>query len=84
MPGKKANKPKVSQIPKDTRVSADKILLDFLQKNKIVLIADEVSLVTNIVPGTIFVVDKRPRIRVYYADQIDKLKKPEEKIDIAS
>lgn len=77
--------PKPTQ-PKDKRTPADEVLLKFLQKEKLVLIADEISLVTNIVPGTIWTVDKRPRIRVYYADQIDKIKEKtgEEKIDIVN
>ena len=55
-----------------TRIAADKLLLDFLKENNLVIIADESSLVNNIEPGVIYTVDKRPRIRVYYKDQIEK------------
>ena len=81
MPRKKAKKtPKGNgEITKDKRIPPDRLLLGLLQKNKLVLVADEVNLVTNIVPKTIYVVDKRPRIRVFYEDQIEKLKIEEEK-----
>ena len=81
MPRKKAKKTSKGngEITKDKRIPPDRLLLGLLQKNKLVLIADEVSLVTNIIPKTIYVVDKRPRIRVFYEDQIEKLKIDEEK-----
>lgn len=67
MVSKKGNKP---QQP--TRIPANKLLLDFLKNNNLVIITDEVLLVNNIEPGVIYTVDKRPRIRVYYSDQLPK------------
>ena len=87
MPTNKAKKNGEIDTPKkDSRTPADKILLDFLRKEKLVLIADEISLVTNIVPETIYVVDKRPRIRVFHADQIEEAKGAlgEKKVDIVT
>ena len=83
---KKATNGEIKTPKADKRIPPDKILLEFLQKNKLTIIADEVPLLTNIVPGTIYVVDKRPRIRVYYADQIEATKKKVEgqKLDIVS
>lgn len=87
MPTKKANnkKGKSDKAPKDTRTPPEEVLLEFLKKNNLVLIADEISLPTTIIPDVIYVVDKRPRIRVYYSDQLNKLEeKVKEKIDIVN
>ncbi|MBU1067091.1 hypothetical protein KKE60_04860 [Patescibacteria group bacterium] len=87
MPKKQAKKTKNGEMksPEDTRVPADKILLDFLQKEKLVLIADETTIVNNVIPGVVYTVDKRPRIRVYYSDQIEKKSgESGEKIDIVN
>ena len=63
---------KKGEKPQTTRIAANKLLLDFLKENNLVIIADETLLVNNIEPGVIYTVDKRPRIRVYYKDQIEK------------
>lgn len=79
MPTNKANKKgsgkaPQSPPPEDTRIPADQVLLDFLQKNKLVLIVDEVPLAVTVIPGAVHVVDKRPRVRVFYADQLKERK----------
>lgn len=58
----------------DKRKPADQLLLEFLKEKNIVLIVDEASLVNNTVKDLVWVVDKRPRVRVYYQDQIEKQK----------
>ena len=56
------------------RTPADKILLDFIQDNKIVLVVDEVSILNTDVKDALYVTIKRPRVRAFYLDEIKKAK----------
>ena len=58
--------------PQTTRIPADELLINFLKQNNIVIIVDEAGIVQNTVKGLVYTVDKRPRVRVYYKDQIEK------------
>jgi hypothetical protein len=70
-----AKKAKKGQAP--SRTSADKLVIDFIQANKIVLIIDEVSVLNTDVKDAVYVTIKRPRVRAFYLDEIkDKEKKP--------
>lgn len=62
-----AKKPKKGQ-----RISADQLLIDFLKSNDLVIIVDEAAIVTNTVKGHVWTVDKRPRVRVQYKDEMGK------------
>ena len=69
------------------RTPADKILLDFIQDNKIVLVVDEISILNTDIKDAIYVSIKRPRVRAFYLDEIGKTKTNGEdkpKIDIIS
>ena len=72
-----------------SRVSAEKLLLDFIQSNKITLIVDEVTALNTDVKDAVYVVIKRPRVRAYYLDEIQQIKPgngqpPKPRIDIAN
>ena len=58
------------------RVPADQLLLSFLSENSMVIIVDEVGIVQNTVKDTVYTVDRRPRVRVYYKDQVEKKDAP--------
>lgn len=84
-----AKKDKKVQTP--SRIPADKLVIDFIQANKIVLVVDEVSVVNMDVKDAIYVTIKRPRVRVFYLDEIQKLSKQlpngnpkETKVDIVN
>jgi hypothetical protein len=63
-------KSKKAQEPK--RIPADKLLLDFVKDNRIVLIVDEVKVINPDVVDAVYVTIKRPRVRAFYLDQIKK------------
>lgn len=65
---------KAKKAAKDNRPPAEKLILDFLNLNKIVLIVDEIAIVNDVAKGAVYTVDKRPRIRAYYQDQVNKSK----------
>lgn len=54
------------------RTPPDKLLLDFMKENKLVLILDEISIPVTDVKDTIYSVTKKQRARVFYLDQIEK------------
>ena len=71
MSDKKAEKTATPQ-----RIPADQLLLNFLKENDIVLIVDEAQIVTNTIKGIVYTVDKRPRVRVQYQDELKKEDQP--------
>jgi hypothetical protein len=79
-------KKKKPQVP--TRTPADKLLLDFIKDNRIVLIVDEVIVSQAVIPDTIYVNVKKPILKAFYRDQIktEKAKNGEDKpkVDIVS
>lgn len=82
--GKKAQTPSESD-----RIPADKLLVEFMKTNNIVMIADEVALLTTDVPDTVYSISKKIRIRAYYSDQFKKIigddkQDPKDKIEIVN
>ena len=71
----------------DNRTPASKLHLDFLQANQLVIIVDEVSISVADATKSLCVVAKRPRVSVFYKDQL-KTKETETngkpKIDIVN
>ncbi len=67
---------------KSQKIKADKLLLDFLTDNKLTLVVDEVDVLNVDVKDTVYVQLKRPRVRVFYLDDIKNLEKKEEKPEV--
>jgi len=59
---------KVQEKPQRTPV--DQLLLNFLKEHDIILIVDGIDVVVNTVKDFVWVVDRRPRIRVQYRDEM--------------
>ena len=66
-----AKKGKEPQVP--ARVPADKLLLDFIKDNKLTLVVDEVTRLQADVKDVIYINIKRPRVRAFYLDDINKI-----------
>lgn len=54
------------------RKPAHELLVDFIKFNNLVLIVDEVTDTVPSIPDHLYVVNKSPRVRVFYADQVEK------------
>ena len=59
---------KVQEKPQRTPV--DQLLLNFLKEHDIILIVDGIDVVVNTVKDFVWVVDRRPRIRVQSRDEM--------------
>lgn len=73
---------KAKKAVKDTRIPAQELLLKFLKDQGLVLIADEQNVMSTVVQDVVYTVNKNPRIRVYYADQIKAQEKPNGKTPV--
>ena len=68
---------------KPQKTSADKLLLDFMKDNKITLVVDVIDVVNTDIKDLVYVQIRRPRVRVFYLDDIKDLEKKSE-IEIAN
>ena len=72
------SKPKGKKA-QDKRIPADEKLLDFIIKEGIILISDEVTVLNTSVKDAVYVNVKTPRIRAFYIDEAKKLAEGENK-----
>ena len=63
-------KPKEDKVLE--RKPALEMLLDFIKLYSIVLIVDEIEETIPTVPGIVYTVGRKPRVRVFYKDQIEE------------
>jgi len=69
--------------PETKRTPASDLLLDFLKQNKISIIVDEVPTMRAQVDKIIYAMEKVPRIRALYLDElVEKNKDP--KVEVAN
>ncbi len=64
--------------------SPETMLLDFLKKNKLVLIVDSVFETQNLSAGLVYVVDDRTRVRVVTEESIKKNAETKPEVKVAN
>ena len=63
---------------KSQKITADKILLDFMKDNKITLVIDVIDVLNTDIKDLVYVQLRRPRVRAFYLDDIKDLEKKSE------
>ncbi len=58
----------------DKRIPAEKLLLDFIKANRIVLIVDEIFIVNTDAKDALYTKIRRPMLKAFYLDQVAKNK----------
>lgn len=64
------------------RPAADKLVLDFLAKNKLTLLVDTITVPVENIQNIVYTYDLRPRVRVVYQDELKKGNEEKSKLEV--